>query len=433
MLGRSHSKKSSGKLESKIHRTQFDFEILLTDFSNPEGFLLLKYSYRFEIFRKELRGIRAIFIIRGVLSSFSIISRFAIFLTLITYICFGNIFTTRQVFVVTSCFNFLYDSMLYYWTVAGTSLAECYVSVTRIEEFLLQSEQKPQPKLHHYNYAFNSDVLGKKIILPHVATQPIVDFNENADVPSVKFDHVTAKWNNESQCGPKKMTFQIRGRQLVAIDGPLASGKSSILYVILRELEIDSGHLTVDGVVSYSSQEPWLFDATIRQNIVFTEKYDPERYCKVIEVCSLERDLKLLPAGDLTIVGESGACLSGGQKARINLARAIYRSADIYLLDDPLSAVDSAVGKRIFYNCIKEFLSDEICILVTNQKQFIKECDRLIYICDGKIQFDKVLSNNTSGKRENLKIEIEKNEIETSEKSQESCEKSEKNVKEVRI
>lgn len=264
------------------------------------------------------------------------------------------------------------------------------------------------------------------MILPHVATQPIVEFNENVDEASVEFDHVTAKWNNESQCGPKKMSFQIHGRQLVAIDGPLASGKSSILYVILRELEVDSGQLTVNGVVSYSSQEPWLFDATIRQNIIFTERYDPERYSKVVEVCSLERDLKLLPAGDLTIVGESGACLSGGQKARINLARAIYRTADIYLLDDPLSAVDSAVGKRIFYNCIKEFLSDKICILVTNQKQFIKECDRIIYICDGKIQFDKVWPNNNSRKKENLKIEIQKSEIEKNEKGQ-----SEKSMKEV--
>lgn len=202
------------------------------------------------------------------------------------------------------------------------------------------------------------------------------------------------------------MSFQICGNQLVVIDGSLASGKSSILHVILHELELDCGKLIVNGVVSYSSQEPWLFDATIRQNIIFTEKFDTERYHKVIEVCSLERDLKSLPAGDLTIVGESGACLSGGQKTRINLARAIYRTADIYLLDDPLSAVDTAVGKCIFYECIKRFLSDKICILVTNQKQFTEECDRIIYICDGKIQFDKMISNNR--KIENFKIEIQK-------------------------
>lgn len=384
----------------------------------------------FKIFRKELCGIRAIFIIRGVLGSFSIVSRFAIFLTLITYICFGNIFTTRQVFVVTSCFNFLYDSMLYYWTVAGTSLAECYVSMTRIEEFLLQPEQKPPAtKSHHYNYAFDSDkILGTKIILPSAMAQPIVEFNETAAEPSVIFDNVTAKWNNESHCGPKKMTFQIRGQQLVAIDGPLASGKSSILYVILRELDIDCGQLTVNGTVSYASQEPWLFDATIRQNIIFIEPYDRERYYKVLEVCGLERDLKRLAAGDLTIVGESGACLSGGQKTRINLARAIYKQSDIYLLDDPLSAVDSAVGKRIFYDCIREFLGDKICILVTNQKQFIKECDRIIYICDGEIQWDKLLLAKDGRKKENVKIEIEQKE-----ESQRSGEKCQKSIKEVRI
>lgn len=347
---------------------------------------------------------------RGILCSFSIISRFAIFLTLIVYICCENVFTTRQVFVVTSCFNFLYDSMLYYWTVAASLLAECYVSMTRIEEFLLQPEQKVTiTKSHHYNHALHSNILGRNKILPYaVAQQRIVDFNEKSKEPSIVFDCVTAKWNNESQGGLKQITFQIHGNQLVAIDGPMASGKSSILHVILRELGIDYGQLSVNGNISYSSQEPWLFNATIRQNILFTEKYDPKRYRQVIEVCSLERDLKLLTAGDLTIVGESGVCLSGGQKARVNLARAIYRRSDIYLLDDPLSAVDSAVGKRIFYGCVKRFLSDKLCILVTNQKQFTKECDRIIYVDDGKIKFDKVLTNNGE-KMKNSMNEMEKN------------------------
>lgn len=169
-------------------------------------------------------------------------------------------------------------------------------------------------------------------------------------------------------------------------------------------------HFSKIGVVSYSSQEPWLFDASIRQNILFTEPYDRKRYQEVIRVCCLEHDIRSLPAGDLTFVGESGICLSGGQKSRINLARAVYRKADIYLLDDPLSAVDSAVGKYIFNKCIKDFLEDTICLLVTHQEQFIKATDRIMYVSDGKIQLDRQYPQRRKEMRKNLKGKWENNE-----------------------
>lgn len=325
--------------------------------------------------------------IRGILCSFTIISRLSIFLTLVSYVFLGNIFTPRQVFVTTSSFNFLYDSMLYYWSVSVTSLSECYVSMKRIEEFLLMPESK-LPVAHRINYAFCPEILLGKLVIPKTPHQKVVAINENARDACVIFNNVTANWSIGSQAGVNNLSFKVQKKHLIAITGPVAAGKSSILSVILRELEIDSGELTVNGIVSYSSQEPWLFDATMRQNIRFTEPYDKERYQEVIRVCSLERDLRSLPAGDLTMVGESGICLSGGQKARINLARAIYKKSDIYLLDDPLSAVDSAVGKHIFNNCIKEFLNDKICLLVTHQEQYMKAADRVIHVCDGKIQLD---------------------------------------------
>lgn len=174
--------------------------------------------------------------------------------------------------------------------------------------------------------------------------------------------------------------------QFCAIIGPVGSGKSTILHTILQELEIDRGELIINGVISYSAQEPWLFEGTVRQNILFTEEYDENRYKDVIRVCALERDLELLPYADLTIVGERGISLSGGQKARVSLARSIYRRADIYLLDDPLSAVDSVVGKHIFNNCIKDFLKEKICILVTHQEQYLKASNHIVYMDNGKIQ-----------------------------------------------
>lgn len=149
---------------------------------------------------------------------------------------------------------------------------------------------------------------------------------------------------------------------------------------------MDDGDCIINGSISYASQETWLFEGTVRSNIVFIEDFDPKRYKEVVRVCGLERDLKLLPNGDQTIVGERGISLSGGQKARISLARAVYKQADIYLLDDPLSAVDSHVGKHLFQECIQQFLKHKVCILVTHQLQHVKDVDQLVLMYHGRIE-----------------------------------------------
>ncbi|XP_037944102.1 probable multidrug resistance-associated protein lethal(2)03659 [Teleopsis dalmanni] len=162
-------------------------------------------------------------------------------------------------------------------------------------------------------------------------------------------------------------------------------GKSTFLNVLLGEVKIDSGEALVHGKISYAAQEPWVFEGTIRDNIVFVEDYNERRYNRVLKVCALERDLELFPRGDLTIVGERGVSLSGGQKARVSLARAVYRKADIYLLDDPLSAVDTHVGKHIFERCITDFLSGKIRILVTHQLQYLFDVEQLLLMSSGSL------------------------------------------------
>lgn len=149
---------------------------------------------------------------------------------------------------------------------------------------------------------------------------------------------------------------------------------------------MDSGDCQINGSISYASQETWLFEGTVRSNIIFIEDFNPIRYKEVVRVCGLERDLKLMPNGDMTAVGERGISLSGGQKARINLARAVYKQADIYLLDDPLSAVDSHVGKNLFHECIREFLKDKICVLVTHQLQYLKNVNHLLLMYHGRVE-----------------------------------------------
>jgi ATP-binding cassette subfamily C (CFTR/MRP) protein 4 len=160
-----------------------------------------------------------------------------------------------------------------------------------------------------------------------------------------------------------------------------------------------AGCIKVNGKISYASQEAWVFSGNLRQNILFGQPYHPDRYANVLEVCSLNRDIKGFDHGDQTMVGERGVALSGGQKARVNLARAIYREADIYLLDDPLSAVDSHVGRHLFDKCIKTFLKEKVVILVTHQLQYLKGADDILVLRQGKIthqgDYDSIVKSCT--------------------------------------
>lgn len=148
--------------------------------------------------------------------------------------------------------------------------------------------------------------------------------------------------------------------------------------VLLGELAISSGQVSVGGDISYASQEPWLFSASVRDNILFGQIYDEYWYKKVIQACALEKDFYQLPYCDKSLVGDKGVLLSGGQKARINLARAVYRQASIYIMDDPLSAVDTRVGKYLFNECICNVLENKTRILVTHQLQYLKHVDLIV-------------------------------------------------------
>ncbi len=141
-----------------------------------------------------------------------------------------------------------------------------------------------------------------------------------------------------------------------------------------------SGTCEVKGTIAYTSQEPWIFSGTIQQNILCGLNYDPQRFNAVVKATALEKDFVLFPNGEETIVGEKGACLSGGQKARINLARCLYVEADIYLMDDPLSAVDTHVGQHLFSEAINGFLRGKIRIIVTHQLQYLKEVDQILVL-----------------------------------------------------
>ncbi|XP_067131389.1 ATP-binding cassette sub-family C member 4-like [Centruroides vittatus] len=197
--------------------------------------------------------------------------------------------------------------------------------------------------------------------------------------------NVTATWNNETRSTLNRITLSVQPGELLAVIGSVGSGKTSLLMSILGEIPIISGKVSVKGKISYSSQEAWIFNGTIRENIIFGEEYQEEKYRKVLHITTLEKDIRIFPNGDSTLVGERGVIMSGGQKARINLARALYLDADIFLLDDPLSAVDVPVARHLFQKCIMEYLNDKVCILVTHQTQFLNSTTKVVMLNGKKL------------------------------------------------
>lgn len=173
--------------------------------------------------------------------------------------------------------------------------------------------------------------------------------------------------------------------KLLLVTGPVGCGKSSLLLALLEELPPSTGKVTRNGKIVYVPQTAWAYSGTLRENILFNQAFDQEKYDRTIEACDLKKDIAMLPEGDKTLLGERGASLSGGQRARVNLARAVYSDADIYLLDDPLSAVDAKVGKHIFENCINGLLSNKVRVLVTHQLQYMKSADYIVILDKGGV------------------------------------------------
>ena len=173
--------------------------------------------------------------------------------------------------------------------------------------------------------------------------------------------------------------------QLVMVVGEVGSGKSSLLQAILGEMRSkgDPAVVVVDGSVAYTQQDPWIQNMSVRDNILLGREYDADRYQRVIRACALQPDLRMLPAGDLTEIGEKGVNLSGGQRHRVALARACYQDADIYLLDDPLSAVDAHVGRHLMDQCITGLLAAKTRVLVTHQLQYLTSSDAVIVLGKG--------------------------------------------------
>uniref|UniRef100_A0A670ZSW7 ABC-type glutathione-S-conjugate transporter n=1 Tax=Pseudonaja textilis TaxID=8673 RepID=A0A670ZSW7_PSETE len=198
------------------------------------------------------------------------------------------------------------------------------------------------------------------------------------------------------------ITLEIAHGSLAAIVGSVGSGKSSLISAMLGEMENIKGNINIQGSMAYVPQQAWIQNATLKDNIIFGSPLDEIRYQQVLEACALHPDLKLLPGGDLTEIGEKGINLSGGQKQRVSLARAVYSNADIYLLDDPLSAVDAHVGRHIFDKVLgpEGLLQNKTRILVTHNLSFLAQVDDIVVLEAGTVtergSYSTLLANSGS-------------------------------------
>ncbi|KAI9354057.1 hypothetical protein DFJ73DRAFT_827739 [Zopfochytrium polystomum] len=222
----------------------------------------------------------------------------------------------------------------------------------------------------------------------------------------------------ESQKAPERSILRdlniVIGRgELVSVVGPVGSGKSSLLNAILKEMDsVGQTRIAVfTNRIAYCTQTPFILSGSVRENVTFGRPYEADWFKEVIAACAMERDLSLFSDGELTVIGERGVTLSGGQRARLALARAVYSRADLYLLDDPLSAVDTNVGRHLFEKCLNGILAAKTRILVTHQLQFARRCDKCILLESGAVTaqglYTSILETATHSKFAQTMLELE--------------------------
>ncbi|XP_067676618.1 multidrug resistance-associated protein 1-like isoform X2 [Haliotis asinina] len=204
---------------------------------------------------------------------------------------------------------------------------------------------------------------------------------------AVTMENASFAWEPELEPSLQKINLNIPEGSLVAVVGQVGAGKSSLVSAMLGEMEKMEGFVNMKGSIAYVPQQAWIQNETLQNNILFGKPMDEKLYDKVVSACALNKDLEILSGGDQTEIGEKGINLSGGQKQRVSLARAVYSDADIYLLDDPLSAVDSHVGKHIFQHLVGHdgLLKSKTRILVTHGVHWLPQVDTIIVLTNGQI------------------------------------------------
>ncbi|BFZ17596.1 hypothetical protein BsWGS_20635 [Bradybaena similaris] len=296
-----------------------------------------------------------------------------VLVTLLTFIAYVLItqesLTPNKAFVAMNLFNIIRQPMNSF-PMLISQLIQCYVSMGRLTNFLS-----------------GEDLLENDSLV-------------SSDEYPLVMKNATYTWDRTMEPVLKNISVSFPKGKLIAVVGPVGAGKSSLLSAFLGEMEKLHGQGSMQGSIGYVPQQAWIQNMTFRSNILFHQPMKESRYKKIIKACALESDVELLPGGELTEIGEKGINLSGGQKQRVSLARAVYQNADVYLLDDPLSAVDAHVGKRIFEKVIgpKGMIRKKTRVLVTHGIHWLPLVDQIVVMDQGQITelgtYEQLMSHN---------------------------------------
>ncbi|KAK6983295.1 Canalicular multispecific organic anion transporter 2 [Biomphalaria glabrata] len=332
------------------------------------GMKVLKVYGWEEAFEKKVstyrsEEIRLIFKLSFVMASLSLIFQIIPYFVQVAsfgvFIAVDGYLDPSKAFVSISLFNIL-TSALSMMPMFIPALIQAGVSITRIVGFFRQPDLSPDARTY-----------------------------DPRSEDAIKIENGTFTWDNVMpEPTLKNINLKLKPGKLVAVVGTVGCGKSSLLSAILGEMNKTKGKVTVKyNNMAYVPQEAWIQNATLRDNILFATDFKSSLYSKVVEACALKSDLDILPGGDQTEIGEKGINISGGQKQRVSLARAVYSRSDIYLLDDPLSAVDSHVGKHIFQEVIsnKGMLKGKTRVMVTHGVHWLPMVDHIIVMKNGGI------------------------------------------------
>ncbi|PFX21044.1 Multidrug resistance-associated protein 4 [Stylophora pistillata] len=359
--------------------------------------------------RKEISIIRKMCAVRaGVLAlRFSSIS-IATLLSVITLLLTEETLTPVNVFMLISFNNMLVICICSYLGFALLEGYEAYASLGRIEEFLLLKNLRVNSSDCSSRKETESEAENpsekKRNSDCHKKLRDVSTTNELQDQTILRVRSLAYKQTERQDSYILQgIEFCALASSLTVITGPVGCGKTTLLSVIAGEVSCTHGQVSCQGTLVFVPQTAWVFSGTIRDNIFFGLSYEESKYTRVIEACALTDDIQQLPDTDQTGVGERGVVLSGGQRARVSLARAVYADADVYVLDDPLSAVDFKVGQHIFEKCVKELLGDKTRMMTSHHEDHMKDADEVIVLCKGRVlekgSFlelqDKGILNNT--------------------------------------
>ena len=369
--------------------------------------------------KREIRAIQILLSIRNAINAASMsLPIFASMLSFITYSLSNHDLNPAYVFSSLALFNSLRMPLNLLPLVIG-QVVDAWSSIGRVQDFLIAEEQnddfiwdmegKNAVSMHNAAFTWERNVTQdpdkKPGPPPKKGRSKEVKDTEKAAVKAGKPVDASNNGIDSASTLTEADPFKINGldfsvgrNELVAVIGGVGSGKSSLLAALAGDMRRTSGSVTMGATRAFCPQYAWIQNATVKENILFGKDYEKHWYEAVVDACALRPDLDMLPYGDLTEIGERGITVSGGQKQRLNIARAIYFNSDIVLMDDPLSAVDAHVGRHIFDNAICGLLKDKCRILATHQLHVLSRCDRIIWMQDGRIEtidtFSNLMNNN---------------------------------------